>query len=188
MANIKTGLIITGDASGAFLAGGWLNEFFGWRVAFMVVGIPGILLAIIVRLTIAEPARGLAGDEPLFIAETAPQAIPAYCREASLLRDVALSLGAVRAPRTAGGRRWRLPTRPSAWRRPPGGVRGSAAQTFGVLGVIAMVEPTRGHESQHMRGIDGTPFTPWRPLVRPGRPLRPGTWRGAGNRCRAVGS
>lgn len=42
-----------------FLAGGWLNEFFGWRVAFMVVGVPGILLAIVVRLTVAEPERGL---------------------------------------------------------------------------------------------------------------------------------
>ena len=29
-----------------FLLGGWLNEFFGWRVAFMAVGAPGILLAI----------------------------------------------------------------------------------------------------------------------------------------------
>ena len=26
-----------------FLFGGWLNEFFGWRVAFMVVGVPGII-------------------------------------------------------------------------------------------------------------------------------------------------
>ncbi len=43
-----------------FLFGGWLNEFFGWRVAFMVVGIPGILLAILVRMTLAEPIRGLA--------------------------------------------------------------------------------------------------------------------------------
>jgi predicted MFS family arabinose efflux permease len=43
-----------------FLAGGWLNEFFGWRVAFMVVGIPGILLAIIVRMTVAEPVRGIS--------------------------------------------------------------------------------------------------------------------------------
>jgi MFS family permease len=43
-----------------FLAGGWLNEFFGWRVAFMVVGVPGILLAILVRATIAEPVRGMA--------------------------------------------------------------------------------------------------------------------------------
>lgn len=42
-----------------FLAGGWLNEFFGWRVAFVVVGAPGILLAILLRMTLAEPVRGL---------------------------------------------------------------------------------------------------------------------------------
>ena len=43
-----------------FLLGGWLNEFFGWRVAFVVVGAPGIVLAIIVRMTLAEPIRGLS--------------------------------------------------------------------------------------------------------------------------------
>lgn len=42
-----------------FLAGGWLNEFFGWRVAFLVVGAPGILLAVVVRMSIPEPIRGL---------------------------------------------------------------------------------------------------------------------------------
>ena len=42
-----------------FLAGGWLNEFFGWRVAFLVVGLPGIALALILRFTLAEPIRGL---------------------------------------------------------------------------------------------------------------------------------
>ncbi len=42
-----------------FLAGGWLNEYFGWRVAFVVVGAPGIALAIILRMTLAEPVRGL---------------------------------------------------------------------------------------------------------------------------------
>lgn len=42
-----------------FLLGGWLNEFFGWRVAFIIVGAPGILLAILVRMTVAEPIRGL---------------------------------------------------------------------------------------------------------------------------------
>ncbi|WP_373081009.1 spinster family MFS transporter [Zhongshania sp.] len=41
-----------------FLLGGWLNEFFGWRVAFVVVGLPGIFLAIIVRFTLSEPTRG----------------------------------------------------------------------------------------------------------------------------------
>ena len=43
-----------------FVAGGWLNEFFGWRVAFFVVGVPGILLAILVRLSLREPPRGMA--------------------------------------------------------------------------------------------------------------------------------
>ena len=42
-----------------FLFGGWLNEFFGWRVAFMVVGVPGIMLAVIVAATVREPVRGL---------------------------------------------------------------------------------------------------------------------------------
>ncbi len=37
--------------------GGWINEFFGWRMAFLVVGVPGILLAIIFRLTVREPKR-----------------------------------------------------------------------------------------------------------------------------------
>ena len=42
-----------------FLAGGWLNEFFGWRVTVLVVGAPGIVLAIILRIMVAEPVRGL---------------------------------------------------------------------------------------------------------------------------------
>lgn len=46
-----------------FLLGGWLNEFFGWRVAFMVVGIPGVLLALLVRYTIEEPIRGLSDNK-----------------------------------------------------------------------------------------------------------------------------
>jgi predicted MFS family arabinose efflux permease len=41
-----------------FLAGGWINEFFGWRAAFLVVGAPGLLLALLVRGTVREPARG----------------------------------------------------------------------------------------------------------------------------------
>ena len=43
-----------------FLAGGWLNEVFDWRIAFMVVGLPGIAVALIVRYTLREPIRGLS--------------------------------------------------------------------------------------------------------------------------------
>ena len=41
-------------------AGGWINEFFGWRMAFFVVGIPGVLLAVLVRFSMREPERGMA--------------------------------------------------------------------------------------------------------------------------------
>jgi len=40
------------------LAGGWMAEFFGWRAAFLLVGIPGLLLAIVLKLTVKEPPRG----------------------------------------------------------------------------------------------------------------------------------
>ncbi|MEN3951094.1 MFS transporter [Iodidimonas sp. SYSU 1G8] len=43
------------------LAGGWIAQFFGWRAAFLVVGLPGLLLALLVRFTMTEPARGLTG-------------------------------------------------------------------------------------------------------------------------------
>jgi len=40
------------------LAGGWINEFFGWRNAFLLVGIPGVVLAVILKKTVKEPPRG----------------------------------------------------------------------------------------------------------------------------------
>ena len=42
----------------AFLAGGWVLQNLGWRNAFFVVGVPGILLAIVLKLTVREPVRG----------------------------------------------------------------------------------------------------------------------------------
>jgi MFS family permease len=42
------------------LAGGWLNETFDWRTAFIVVGTPGVLMALILRFTVTEPPRGFS--------------------------------------------------------------------------------------------------------------------------------
>ena len=42
----------------AFLLGGWVAQNIGWREAFFVVGIPGIVLALVVWLTVVEPKRG----------------------------------------------------------------------------------------------------------------------------------
>ena len=40
------------------LLGGLIVEAFGWRWAFVVVGLPGVLLALIVKTTLKEPKRG----------------------------------------------------------------------------------------------------------------------------------
>jgi MFS family permease len=41
----------------SYLIGGWLNQSYGWRAAFVVVGLPGILLAILMKFTLREPPR-----------------------------------------------------------------------------------------------------------------------------------
>lgn len=41
-----------------YLVGGWINQYFGWRLAFFVVGLPGLVLALVLRLTLREPLRG----------------------------------------------------------------------------------------------------------------------------------
>ncbi len=54
----------------AYLTGGWVVQNIGWREAFFIVGVPGLLLALIMRLTVAEPPRGMSevrvdsGDRP----------------------------------------------------------------------------------------------------------------------------
>lgn len=40
------------------IAGGWIREALGWREAFIIVGLPGVLLALLVWLTLREPTRG----------------------------------------------------------------------------------------------------------------------------------
>jgi MFS family permease len=47
---------------GFFLAG-WLNEYFGWRMTFVLLGVPGLALAALARFTLREPRRGTAAKE-----------------------------------------------------------------------------------------------------------------------------
>jgi predicted MFS family arabinose efflux permease len=44
----------------AYLGGGWMAQNIGWRQAFYIVGVPGLLLAILFRTTVAEPPRGMS--------------------------------------------------------------------------------------------------------------------------------
>lgn len=41
-----------------FVMGGYLNQSLGWRKAFMLVGAPGAVLAILLYFTVREPKRG----------------------------------------------------------------------------------------------------------------------------------
>lgn len=43
-----------------YVGGAYLVQWFDWRVAFVVVGLPGVLLAILLRLTVLEPPRGFS--------------------------------------------------------------------------------------------------------------------------------
>jgi predicted MFS family arabinose efflux permease len=61
-----------GIAFGMFF-GGWLNEHFSWRLVFLIVGAPGVILAALFALTVREPAREMRGttpDQQLGIIET----------------------------------------------------------------------------------------------------------------------
>lgn len=57
------GIMSFGSTAGSVCAlalGGWAVEALGWRGAFVVVGLPGVLLAILTVITIREPLRGLS--------------------------------------------------------------------------------------------------------------------------------
>lgn len=41
-----------------YLIGGWVNEWLDWRWAFIIAGLPGLAVALLVRFTVKEPPRG----------------------------------------------------------------------------------------------------------------------------------
>ncbi len=55
------------------LAGGWIAQTMDWRYAFYLVGIPGLLYAIALRLTVREPPRGFA--EKITVVDESPSMI-----------------------------------------------------------------------------------------------------------------
>lgn len=54
------------------LGGGWLVGHYGWRAAFWALGLPGLIAALLLKLTVREPPRsGAATDAPSFSATLA---------------------------------------------------------------------------------------------------------------------
>lgn len=58
-----------GGALGMFL-GGWLAMSLGWRWAFILIGAPGVLAGLIIKLTMKEPPRGMS--EGRSVSDTQP--------------------------------------------------------------------------------------------------------------------
>ena len=58
MAVYQLGPVIGGFLG--FFIGGWVNQVYGWHAAFLVAGIPGLLVALIFRFTVKEPTRGIS--------------------------------------------------------------------------------------------------------------------------------
>jgi predicted MFS family arabinose efflux permease len=42
----------------AFFGGGWIAQYYGWRMAFLVSGVPGLILVLLFLFTVEEPRRG----------------------------------------------------------------------------------------------------------------------------------
>jgi predicted MFS family arabinose efflux permease len=66
------GVYAIGTYLGVFLGyfiGGFVNQHYGWRTAFFCAGLPGIVLAAVLWLTVSEPRRGAMAEtftpEPL---------------------------------------------------------------------------------------------------------------------------
>jgi MFS family permease len=62
---------ISGGVFIGLLVGGQVARAYGWRTAFYVCGLPGVLLAMLVKLTLREPPRGFS-EPNVHVAPHAP--------------------------------------------------------------------------------------------------------------------
>jgi len=76
--------------------GGWLAKSFGWRIAFMTVGAPGLILALAFILLVKEPRRGLSDPAEKVAAPDAKGRAPGQAvwivSELRALADVGVTL------------------------------------------------------------------------------------------------
>lgn len=75
-----------------YFAAGWLNEFYGWRVTFVIIGLPGLALAVIAWWTLKEPRRVTGTPASLSVSRSAQP-----CAEAPSLKTVCATLWGNRA-------------------------------------------------------------------------------------------
>jgi MFS family permease len=120
-----------------YIAGGWLSEAFHWRTAFFVVGLPGVILAAIMWVTMREPIRGLSGLMPKAVNVTFFGAFARLWKLKSF-RYYSFATGAGTFV-TYGVGNWMVPylERSHGWERTEIGLMyGLTAGVFGAIGTI----------------------------------------------------
>lgn len=53
-----------------FFVAGWLNALYGWRMTFILLGLPGLLLTVVVWLTLKEPRNSAAESNDVPVQST----------------------------------------------------------------------------------------------------------------------
>ena len=90
--SLATSIMMLGVPFGALvgaLLGGRIAQSMGWRWAFIVMGVPGLVIAALVFLTLREPARGRTGET---VEATAPSltAVARQCWSQPAFRHVVM--------------------------------------------------------------------------------------------------
>jgi MFS transporter, Spinster family, sphingosine-1-phosphate transporter len=81
-------------AASSYLLGGWVNELYGWRAVFIVCGIPGLILAVLMKITVREPRRnGPALNPAQCLAQPPPlRSVFALLWQRRALRHLAIAM------------------------------------------------------------------------------------------------
>ena len=69
------GVLLMGLPIGSLVGlatGGWIARHYGWRAALMIVGLPGLAVALIFKLTVKEPPRGLSDGKAVELKKPVP--------------------------------------------------------------------------------------------------------------------
>jgi MFS family permease len=123
--------IPVGSALG-FVLGGVLAQQFGWRAAFMVVGLPGLIFALL-ALSIREPMRG-ASDNEIPVDDTTPSLFAVYKMLWHNSTYVTVTLGYVAYTFALGGL---VGFMPAFLERYDGMTTAQANTLFGILTVLS---------------------------------------------------
>jgi predicted MFS family arabinose efflux permease len=116
--------------------GGVIADHYGWRAALLVVGLPGLIVALIIRFTMKEPPRGLADGKYTKLEKALP--IGQVFRTVTRKRTVVhlLFAASYASFSTVGGMVWFLPYLMRSYHMSPGQIGPAWGIMVGLTGIV----------------------------------------------------